>query len=265
MQANDANGLVTITQIQPISVLFNLPQQQFQQVNKAFAKGPLRVDALAGDDRTTIDQRHPAGDRQPDGSDDRHDPHEGGVSQRQPAALAGAIRQHPRAGRYAERGRGGADRRRAARAAGHVRLRGRSRQQGRGAADHDRAAGRYARGDLGWREGAGPGGHHRLHAAVERHARRRAGEGERASDAVARARHRRQTPQARRRARGPRAAARRLRRPRRAPSNERFGPLHPRGRSPPRCSALRCCSAGCSAICGCRSRRCRRSISRPSR
>jgi multidrug efflux system membrane fusion protein len=37
-------------------VLFNLPQQQFQQVSKAFAKGPLRVDALAGDNRTAIDQ-----------------------------------------------------------------------------------------------------------------------------------------------------------------------------------------------------------------
>jgi len=56
VQANDTTGLVTITQIQPISVLFNLPQQQFQQVNKAFAKGPLRVDALSGDNRTAIDQ-----------------------------------------------------------------------------------------------------------------------------------------------------------------------------------------------------------------
>ena len=48
VQASDTNGFVVITQIQPISVLFNLPQQQFQQVNKAFAKGPLRVDALGG-------------------------------------------------------------------------------------------------------------------------------------------------------------------------------------------------------------------------
>src|SRR6185503_5167514 len=56
VQANDTQGFVTITQIQPISVLFNLPQQQFQQVNKAFAKGPLRVDALAGDNKTSIDQ-----------------------------------------------------------------------------------------------------------------------------------------------------------------------------------------------------------------
>src|SRR6476659_1830655 len=56
VQANDTQGFVVITQIQPISVLFNLPQQQFQQVSKAFAKGPLTVDALAGDNRSTLDQ-----------------------------------------------------------------------------------------------------------------------------------------------------------------------------------------------------------------
>jgi multidrug efflux system membrane fusion protein len=56
VQANDTNGIVVITQIKPISVLFNLPQQQFQQVNAAFSKGPLRVDALAADNRTTVDQ-----------------------------------------------------------------------------------------------------------------------------------------------------------------------------------------------------------------
>jgi multidrug efflux system membrane fusion protein len=56
VQANDTTGIVVITQVKPISVLFNLPQQQFQQVNKAFSKGPLRVDALAGDNRSVIDQ-----------------------------------------------------------------------------------------------------------------------------------------------------------------------------------------------------------------
>ena len=56
VQANDTQGIVVITQVKPISVLFNLPQQQFQQVNAAFAKGALRVDALAGDNKTTIDQ-----------------------------------------------------------------------------------------------------------------------------------------------------------------------------------------------------------------
>ena len=56
VQANDTNGLVVITQVQPISVLFNLPQQQFPQVSKAYAKGPLDVDAMAVDGRTFVDR-----------------------------------------------------------------------------------------------------------------------------------------------------------------------------------------------------------------
>jgi len=55
VQANDTNGLVVITQVRPVSVLFNLPQQQFPQVNRAFAKGPLAVDALASDGKTVVD------------------------------------------------------------------------------------------------------------------------------------------------------------------------------------------------------------------
>ena len=56
VQANDTNGLVVITQIRPISVLFNLPQQQFPQVSAAFAKGPLPVDAMAVDGKTFVDR-----------------------------------------------------------------------------------------------------------------------------------------------------------------------------------------------------------------
>jgi multidrug efflux system membrane fusion protein len=56
IQAGDTTGIVTITQVRPISVLFNLPQQQFAQVNKAFAKGPLDVDAMAVDGKTFIDR-----------------------------------------------------------------------------------------------------------------------------------------------------------------------------------------------------------------
>ena len=51
-----SGGIVTITQIQPISVLFNLPQQQYPQVSKAFVKGPLAVDAFASDGRTNLDR-----------------------------------------------------------------------------------------------------------------------------------------------------------------------------------------------------------------
>jgi membrane fusion protein, multidrug efflux system len=56
VQANDTNGIVVITQVRPISVLFNLPQQQFAQVNKAFAQGPLDVDAMAVDGKAFVDR-----------------------------------------------------------------------------------------------------------------------------------------------------------------------------------------------------------------
>jgi multidrug efflux system membrane fusion protein len=55
VHASDTTGLVVITQIQPLSVYFNLPQQVLARVNKAFAKGPLQVDALAADNTTVAD------------------------------------------------------------------------------------------------------------------------------------------------------------------------------------------------------------------
>jgi multidrug efflux system membrane fusion protein len=56
VQANDTNGIVVLTQLRPISVLFNLPQQQFPQVSQAFAKGPLAADAMAVDGKTFVDR-----------------------------------------------------------------------------------------------------------------------------------------------------------------------------------------------------------------
>ncbi len=56
VHASDSTGIVVITQVKPISVLFNLPQQDLDQVNSAFAKGPIRVDALKSDDDTLIDR-----------------------------------------------------------------------------------------------------------------------------------------------------------------------------------------------------------------
>ena len=46
VHASSSPAIVVITQLKPISVLFNLPQQQLERVNSAFAKGPLSVDAL---------------------------------------------------------------------------------------------------------------------------------------------------------------------------------------------------------------------------
>jgi multidrug efflux system membrane fusion protein len=57
VHASDTNSsIVTITQIKPISVLFNLPQQDLPQVNAAFDKGPLTVEAQRSDNDVVIDR-----------------------------------------------------------------------------------------------------------------------------------------------------------------------------------------------------------------
>jgi len=56
IHASDATGLVIITQLQPITVQFSLPQQQIVRVNAAAAKGALTVDVFGNDGVTVIDQ-----------------------------------------------------------------------------------------------------------------------------------------------------------------------------------------------------------------
>jgi multidrug efflux system membrane fusion protein len=56
VHAADATGIVVITQIQPISILFSLQQQLLGQVNAAFAKGALTVEALGPDSRSVVDR-----------------------------------------------------------------------------------------------------------------------------------------------------------------------------------------------------------------
>jgi multidrug efflux system membrane fusion protein len=55
IRAADANGLVILTQLQPIAVQFSLPQQQIVRVNAAAAKGPLSVDVFGNDGVTVVD------------------------------------------------------------------------------------------------------------------------------------------------------------------------------------------------------------------
>ena len=49
VHASDANGIVVITQLDPIGVLFTLPQDDLPRVSKALAEGPLTVEALSRD------------------------------------------------------------------------------------------------------------------------------------------------------------------------------------------------------------------------
>ena len=55
IRSSDTTGLVVITQLQPIAVLFSLPQQQITRANAAAAKGPLSVDVFGNDGVTVID------------------------------------------------------------------------------------------------------------------------------------------------------------------------------------------------------------------
>jgi len=52
----DANGLVDITQIQPISLIFSLPQADFTQIQAQMANGPLTVLAYSQDEKVVLDE-----------------------------------------------------------------------------------------------------------------------------------------------------------------------------------------------------------------
>src|SRR5205814_3791587 len=52
----DPNGLVVVTQLQPISVIFTLPETNLPQIQEAMAKGPLTVLAYSEDNKVQLDQ-----------------------------------------------------------------------------------------------------------------------------------------------------------------------------------------------------------------
>ena len=52
----DPNGLVVVTQLQPISVIFTLPETSLPQIQQAMAKGPLTVLAYSEDNKIKLDE-----------------------------------------------------------------------------------------------------------------------------------------------------------------------------------------------------------------
>jgi membrane fusion protein, multidrug efflux system len=54
VRAADATGIVVIAQIDPIGVLFTLPQDELPRVVEKMAEGPVAVDALSRDGATTL-------------------------------------------------------------------------------------------------------------------------------------------------------------------------------------------------------------------
>jgi multidrug efflux system membrane fusion protein len=56
VHATDTNGLVVITQVKPISVIFTLPEQTLNAIHKQMANGDLTVVAVDRDNTTPLGQ-----------------------------------------------------------------------------------------------------------------------------------------------------------------------------------------------------------------
>jgi multidrug efflux system membrane fusion protein len=56
VHATDTTGIVVVTQMQPISVIFTLPEDAFLAVNKAMAAGQVSISALSRDEKTELDR-----------------------------------------------------------------------------------------------------------------------------------------------------------------------------------------------------------------
>ena len=54
VHANDTNAMFVITQLQPIAVLFTLPEDNLQTVSRQMAKGALAVDAYGRDNQSKL-------------------------------------------------------------------------------------------------------------------------------------------------------------------------------------------------------------------
>jgi membrane fusion protein, multidrug efflux system len=50
----DQNGLVVVTQLDPIAVIFTQPQDQLPAISKQFSRGPLQVEAFSRDGATVL-------------------------------------------------------------------------------------------------------------------------------------------------------------------------------------------------------------------
>src|SRR5689334_20573779 len=55
VRAANSSGIVVITQLQPISVIFTLPQQRLADVNRASNGRELRVEVLGSDNKSPVD------------------------------------------------------------------------------------------------------------------------------------------------------------------------------------------------------------------
>jgi membrane fusion protein, multidrug efflux system len=55
VRAADTAGMVVVTQLEPISVIFSLPEEQFAELSAALSKGPVTATALSRDNKQELD------------------------------------------------------------------------------------------------------------------------------------------------------------------------------------------------------------------
>ena len=55
VHATDTNGIVVVTQVQPIACIFTLPEEALATINKALEGGTVTVTAMSRDDKTELD------------------------------------------------------------------------------------------------------------------------------------------------------------------------------------------------------------------
>ncbi len=56
IHATDTSGIVVVTQVQPITVIFTLPEEALPEINQAMNAGTLQVSAFARDESTELDR-----------------------------------------------------------------------------------------------------------------------------------------------------------------------------------------------------------------
>ncbi|HVW68402.1 MAG TPA: efflux RND transporter periplasmic adaptor subunit [Steroidobacteraceae bacterium] len=56
VHATDTNGIVVVTQVQPIACIFTLPEEALPTLNAALQQGTVKVTALSRDGKTELDQ-----------------------------------------------------------------------------------------------------------------------------------------------------------------------------------------------------------------
>ena len=56
VHATDTTGMVVVTQVEPISIIFSLPEENFAQLSAALARGPVTAVALSRDDKNELDE-----------------------------------------------------------------------------------------------------------------------------------------------------------------------------------------------------------------